>query len=53
MLIFFRLTYCKQEVELSSQKNVIKGEVAEETVVEGPLIERSANEKTVVESCLT
>ena len=45
---FLWLTYCKSEVQSSGQQKVIKGTIAEETVAAGPLVERSANEKTVV-----
>ena len=43
MLIFLWLTYCKSEVELWGQLKLMKGTVAQETVVSGPLVERSAN----------
>ena len=49
MLIFFWLTCCKPQAELSGKLKVMEGTVAEEAVVKGPLVERSANEKTVVE----
>ena len=39
----------KSEVELSGQQKVMEGTVTGETVIEGPLVERSANEKTVLE----
>ena len=32
---FLCLTYCKSEVELSGQEKIMKGTLAEETVVEG------------------
>ena len=46
---FLWLTYSKSEVELSSQQKVIIQTAVEETVVEGLLVERSANEKLAVE----
>ena len=43
LLISLWLTYCKAEAELWGQLKVMKGTVAQETVVSGPLVERSAN----------
>ena len=42
---FLRLIYRKSEVELWGQIKVMEGKVAEETVVEGPIVERFTNEK--------
>ena len=35
--------YCKSEIELLGQEKVMEGTVAEETLVERPLVEKSAN----------
>ena len=45
---FLWLTYCKLQVESSPRLKVMKGAVAAETAVERPLIERFANERTVI-----
>ena len=52
LVIFLWLTYCKSEVEVSSQQKVMEGIIAEETTVEGPLVEGSADEKMVVTGML-
>ena len=43
------LTYCKSEVELPGQQNITGGTAVEETVVEGSLVETSANKKIAAE----
>ena len=46
-LYFLWTTYCKSEIELSGQQKVMEEIKAEEIATEGPLVERSSNEKNV------